>query len=97
MYIKDAANNYVPELVGPLSGKMDYDSYGAFANVKIGKKFVFFNFSLAAYYQDYGRYQLLGGGTTRFKGVSIVPSYGMQFNLNTNKKKKNKKAVGTQV
>jgi hypothetical protein len=94
IYVRDETTQYT-ELLGPMKGKANYGSYGSFINVKIGKKFVFFNFSLAAYYQDYGKYALLGGGSTRFKGVSIVPSYGIQFNIMPKKKKS--VVDGTQV
>ena len=77
-----------PVLLEPVEAKMDFSSYGAFFNVKVGKKYVFFNFSLAAYYQNYGRYPLLGGTTVSFEGWSIVPSYGVQFNIYPKAKKK---------
>lgn len=80
--------NLPPQLVEPIEGKMDYDSYGTFINLKIGRRYVFFNVSLTAYYQNYGRYPLLGGSTTSLKGFSFVPSYGIQFNIPTKRKKK---------
>lgn len=80
--------NSTPQLVEPIEGKMDYDSYGTFINLKVGRRYVFFNVSLSAYYQNYGKYPLLGGTTTSLEGFSIVPSYGVQFNIPTKKKKK---------
>lgn len=85
--------NVSPELLKPIEDKVNFGAYGTFLNVKIGKRFVFFNFSLAAYYQDYGRYKLLGGTSRTLKGITIIPSYGMQFNILPKKKK----PVGTQV
>jgi hypothetical protein len=87
------ADQINPELLAPVNAKVNYDAFGTFFNLKIGKKFVFFNISLAMYYQNYGRYQLLGGTTKTLKGFTFIPSYGMQFNLI----KKKKKAVGTPV
>lgn len=80
--------NSIPQLVEPIEGKMDYGSYGTFVNFKIGRRYVFFNLSVSVYYQNYGRYPLLGGETTSLEGFSIVPSYGLQFNIPTKKKKK---------
>jgi hypothetical protein len=77
-----------PALLEPVEGKMNYGSYGTFINFKIGVRYVFFNLSLTAYYQNYGRYNLIGGGSTNLEGFSIVPSYGVQFNIPTKKKKK---------
>jgi len=88
IYADKIIENVPPELLSPVSGKADFDAFGTFINVKIGKKYVFFNFSLAAYYQNYGRYQMLGGSEVVLKGISIVPSYGVQFNIFHKTKKK---------
>jgi hypothetical protein len=93
IYAAEQASSAHPELLAPVNAKANYGSFGTFINVKIGKKFVFFNFSLAAYYQNYGSYLLLGGNTRTIKGFTFIPSYGMQFNI----LKKQKKPVGTQV
>jgi hypothetical protein len=90
-----AADKIDPVLLEPVNAKMNYGAYGTFFNLKIGKKFVFFNVSVAAYYQNYGKYQLVGGQSKTLKGFTFIPSYGMQFNLI--KKKKNSKPKGTQV
>lgn len=89
VYYKVSENeNSIPLLVEPIEGKMDYSSYGTFINLKIGRRYVFFNLSVSAYYQNYGKYPLLGGVMTSLEGFSIVPSYGIQFNIPTKKKKK---------
>lgn len=88
IYAEKIMGQVPAELLLPVSGKTGFDAYGAFINVKVGRKFVFFNFSLAAYYQKYGTYQMLGGSNVMLKGISIVPSYGMQFNIFSKKKKK---------
>jgi hypothetical protein len=93
IYAADQINSSYPELLAPVNAKANYGSFGTFMNVKVGKKFVFFNFSLAAYYQNYGKYQLLGGNTRTIKGFTFIPSYGIQFNILPKKKK----ALGTQV
>ncbi len=93
IYEAEHAANVPPELIKPISEKMHYGAYGTFINVKIGKRFVFFNFSLAAYYQDYGNYKLLGGSSKTLQGISIIPSYGIQFNILPKKKK----TAGTSV
>ena len=81
--------NFGSQLLEPINGKVSYSGFGAFINVKVGKRYVFFNFSLSAYYQNYGNYKLIDGSKANFKGISILPSYGMQFNI-LPKSKKNK-------
>jgi hypothetical protein len=93
IYAADQINEQYPQLLAPVNAKVNYGSFGTFMNLKVGKKFVFFNFSIAAYYQNYGKYLLLGGNTRTIKGFTIIPSYGMQFNLI----KKKKRPVGTEV
>jgi hypothetical protein len=88
IYVKQALENVPANLLSPISGKADFSAYGTFFNLKIGKKYVFFNFSLAMYYQNYGRYSMLGGTDINLKGISIVPSYGLQFNIFHKTKKK---------
>jgi hypothetical protein len=88
IYAEQIMENVPAELMKSVSGKTGFDAYGTFINVKIGKKYVFFNFSLAAYYQNYGRYPMLGGYDVTLKGISIVPSYGIQFNIFHKTKKK---------
>lgn len=88
IYSEQLIDNVPSQLLIPVSNKTQFDAYGTFLNVKIGKKYVFFNFSLAAYYQNYGRYQMLGDTNVLLKGISIVPSYGIQFNIFPKTKKK---------
>jgi hypothetical protein len=89
------ADRIDPKLLDPINGKMNYGAYGTFFNLKVGKKFIFFNLAFAVYYQNYGKYQMLGGNSKSLKGFTFIPSYGMQFNLL--KKKKKSVPVGTQV
>jgi hypothetical protein len=95
IYAEQIIDNIPPELLSPISGKTGFDAYGTFVNIKIGKKYVFFNFSLAAYYQNYGRYTMIGGSDVLLKGISIVPSYGVQFNIFHKTRKK--AATGIQM
>lgn len=87
-YLNDVDNGIPPQLLEPIEGKMDYSSYGTFINFKVGRRYVFFNLSVSAYYQNYGKYKMMGGATTSLEGFSIVPSYGVQFNIPTKRKKK---------
>lgn len=88
IYVEQAIDNLEAELVIPVSHKSGFNAYGTFMNIKVGRRYVFFNFSLAMYYQNYGRYPLIGGSEVSLKGISIVPSYGIQFNLLPKTKKK---------
>jgi hypothetical protein len=88
IYAEQVIENVPAELLSPISGKSGFNAYGTFVNIKIGKKYVFFNFSLAAYYQNYGRYKMLGGSDVILKGISIIPSYGVQFNIFHKSRKK---------
>ena len=88
IYYASSNANIPPKLLEPISASRNFGAYGSFLNVKIGSKFIYFNFSLAAYYQNYGNYPLLGGGSVSLEGISIVPSYGVMFNIFPKKKKK---------
>lgn len=85
VYARD--NEGVQHLMEPLNVKKNYGSYGTSLNIKAGYKFIYFNVGLAAYYQKYGVFPLLGGNTVALKGWTFVPSYGLQFNLYPRKKK----------
>jgi hypothetical protein len=59
----------------------NYSSYGLFANLKLGYKYVYVVPALSVYYQNYGDYTLLDGSTTSLSGVTFVPSLGLQFRI----------------
>ena len=59
--------------------KKHFSSYGAFVNVKVGYKYVYFLASLSVYYQDYGKFTMLDGSQSHFSGFTYVPSMGVQF------------------
>ena len=61
----------------------NFSSYGLFANLKLGYKYVYVVPALSIYYQNYGDYTLLDGSTTSLSGVTFVPSLGLQFRIPT--------------
>ncbi len=65
--LEDAADE-IPQ------GDNHYSSYGAFANIKLGYKYVYFILGMSGYYQNYGTYKLYAGETASFKGMTFVPS-----------------------
>lgn len=85
VYMRD--NEGVQRMLEPLNVKMHYGSYGAFISAKAGWKFIYFNAGITCYYQKYGTYPLLGGSNVTLKGFTIIPSYGLQFNILPRKRK----------
>jgi hypothetical protein len=67
--------------------RRNYSTYGGFFNIKAGYEYAYVIFALAAYYQNYGDYRLLSGIHTSLKGLTFVPSIGLQFKFG--KKEKN--------
>lgn len=84
--IYEYTQNAVPQIIDPVNEKKNYSSYGGFINIKGGYKYAYVIGSLGIYYQDYGSYTLLKGYTAKLKGVTVVPSLGLQVNLGGNKK-----------
>lgn len=78
---------YVPgtnDKVDGLTAKNNFASFGAFVNGKFGFRYAYLLPAVALYYQNYGTYQLLNQATTtRLKGVTIIPSLGVQFRIPT--------------
>ncbi|MBC6988266.1 MULTISPECIES: hypothetical protein [Hymenobacter] len=66
-----------------LTQRQNFSSYGAFANVKIGYRYVYFIPAVSIFYQNYGTYQLLNNRSATLKGVTVVPSVGIQFRIPT--------------
>jgi len=79
LFIKYAGNEV--QKVNPFLNKENFSSYGGFINAKIGFKYAYFVPALSIYYQNYGTYELFGLQSETYKGVSIVPSLGLQINL----------------
>lgn len=61
--------------------KQEYMSFGLFANLKLGYKYVYLLPSLSMFYQNYGEYHLLNGNTTKLKGFTFIPGLGINFNI----------------
>ena len=78
VFVKYAGNNI--ERIPSFSNKQSYSSIGGFINAKIGFKHAYFLPSLSIYHQDYGTYNLFGQQES-YKGVTFIPSLGLQFNL----------------
>jgi hypothetical protein len=78
------------EKIPSFSHKTNYSTFGAFINGKIGYKYAYFLPAVSLYYQNYGKYDLFGLQQSTFKGVTIIPSIGLQLNLGYNKNKSEK-------
>lgn len=68
-------------LLAGLSQKQNFGSFGGFINAKIGYRYVYVIPAVSVFYQNYGTYQLLNNRTTSLKGMTIVPSIGLQFRV----------------
>ncbi|WP_224996527.1 hypothetical protein [Cesiribacter sp. SM1] len=66
------------ERIESLSESNNFSSFGAFINGRFGYKFIYVLPALTLYYQNYGTYKLLEGREYSFKGVTIIPSIGLQ-------------------
>lgn len=79
LFIKYAGNQV--EKINPFMNKENYSSFGAFLNAKVGYKYAYVVPAVSIYYQNYGNYDFFGIESKNYKGVTIVPSLGLQFNL----------------
>ncbi len=61
------------------------NSFGAFANMKIGFRYFYFVPAIAVYYQNYGTLQNFVGESFQMKGLTIVPSLGLRLRLGKSK------------
>ncbi len=59
--------------------KKNYPSFGAFGNLKVGYKYIYFLASFSVYYQNYGNFTMLDGSMENFSGYTFVPSFGFQI------------------
>ena len=73
-----SSSTKVPEL--PMQ-RRNFSSYGAFLNLKLGYRYVYFVPALSIFYQNYGDYALLNGASTSLSGFTFVPSLGLQFRV----------------
>ena len=62
-----------------LHGDKTVSSYGGFANVRAGYRWVYLVASMAAYWQDYGDFRLFGGKSTHLEGWTYVPALALDF------------------
>ncbi len=61
--------------------KTNFGGFGGYINFKVGYKYVYFYSAVAFFYTDYGTYNLFADRTYSFSGMTIVPSFGLVFNL----------------
>lgn len=66
--------------------RRNFSSYGGFLSVKLGYRYAYVVPALAIYYQDYGTYPLLNNRTAQLKGVTVIPSIGLQFRVPTSRR-----------
>ncbi len=64
-----------------VEGEKKISSYGGFANLRLGYKYVYLLGSANVYYQNYGKYELFGGQTTELKGWTFIPALGLEFRI----------------
>ncbi len=84
-YIQDA-NGVVTALNSKaITETKNINSFGAFANVKIGFRYFYFVPALAVYYQNYGTLQNFIGESFQMKGLTVVPSLGLRLRLGKSK------------
>lgn len=76
---KNLHNQQTEELLSSMYYKKNFSSVGAFVNIKVGYKFVYFLASVSAFYQNYGKFTLLDDSQVNLSGYTIVPSIGLQF------------------
>lgn len=75
------------EAIPSFKHQQNYSSFGTFINAKLGYKYAYFVPALSMYYQNYGTYDLFGLQQESYKGVTIIPSLGLQLHLGYKKKK----------
>lgn len=64
----------------------NFASFGMFVNGKFGFRYAYVLPALAVFYQNYGTYELLNGASTKLKGVTFIPSLGLQFRVPTSRR-----------
>lgn len=79
--------NYIPgsnrvlDKIPDLNTRRNFGAYGAFVNMKLGYRYAYVLPALAVYYQNFGTYQLLNNKQTTLKGLTIIPTLGLQFRI----------------
>jgi hypothetical protein len=69
-----------------LMRKNNFGSIGGFINAKLGFKYLYILPAFAVYYQNYGKYEILADDFIELKGMTFIPSIGIQFKTKSFKK-----------
>jgi len=77
----------VKDVLAKPENKVNYHALGGFINFKVGYRYAYFVGSLSVYYQKYGNYQLYNDWNFEPKGVTIIPSLGLMFDIGKRAKK----------
>jgi hypothetical protein len=85
-FVRYVENQYVE--IPSFSHKTSYSSYGGFINAKLGYKYAYFVPALSIYHQNYGTYDLFGIQQESYRGLTIIPSLGLQLNLGYERRSK---------
>ena len=59
----------------------DFSSFGGFVNLKIGYRYAYFIPAVSLFYQNYGDFALLNNQRVSLKGITVVPSIGIQIRI----------------
>ena len=89
LFVKYAGNDI--RKLNPFLNRQSFSSYGGFVNAKVGFKYAYLVPALSIYYQNYGTYDFFGLQQESYKGVSIIPSLGLQVNLGYDKNSRRKR------
>jgi hypothetical protein len=90
-FVRYNGNEYIE--IPSFTHKENYSSFGILLNAKVGYKYAYFVPALNMYWQDYGNYDLFGIQQESFRGMTIIPSLGLQLNLGYEKSQKKKAAA----
>ncbi|GAB2958122.1 hypothetical protein GCM10027048_26250 [Hymenobacter coalescens] len=74
-------SNRVTDRIPNLVARRDFGALGAFVNMKLGYRYAYVLPALAIYYQNFGTYELLNNKQTKLKGVTFIPTLGLQFRI----------------
>lgn len=82
VYLEENNGMSVREKLSFISeGENNYGSYGAFMNFRAGYKHVFLYGALNIFWQDYGRYELFENYSYESKGMTLIPTLGIQVDF----------------
>ncbi|MDQ2771753.1 MAG: hypothetical protein M3Y54_14785 [Bacteroidota bacterium] len=59
----------------------NFSSFGGFVNLKIGYRYAYFVPAVSVFYQNYGEFALLNNNSVSLKGVTVIPSIGLQLRI----------------